>query len=159
MRLRSLRLLLPLLVAGCHRLAIDAPGLGPRPIEAQPVPSPESAASEPDAPATPALAAKLVAILADARATHARFEADRRAGAAAVARGRTAPEGSEAWVAGQQALSGLAAQAGALREQAAAIDALRIDPAYAAAADRAAIDAAAAEIETLSAAERAAIAG
>ena len=141
-----------LALAACSASLPDAPGLGPRPIERRPI-LPPDAASEPQTAATPALASRLAALVADAKAGHARFEKEQGGFTAALARARGAAEGSEAWIAGQEALSALDAARGPARDAANAIDALRVDPAYAGAEDRAAIEAAAAQVAQIAAAE------
>ena len=141
-----------LLLAGCYGGRVDAPSLRPRPEERQPIALPDDAA-EATGTVDPTLAPKLAAILQAAEDGHRRFEAERQASATSLTRARGQAEGSEAWIAAEQARSALAAARGPVSDAAAAIDALRVDPAFAAAADRAAIDTAAARVEALAATE------
>jgi hypothetical protein len=145
-----------LALAGCSASLPDVPGLGPRPIEHRPI-LPPDAASEPDTPASPALTQRLATLVSDAKAGHAAFEKERTGVSGAVGRAKGAAEGSEAWIAGQEALSALDAARAKVRDAANAIDALRVDPAFAGAADRAAIDAAAAQVAALADGEAAAV--
>jgi len=147
-----------LALTGCGASLPDVPTLGPRPAEHQPILPPDPA-SEPASPADPALVRQLATVVAEARAGHAKFEEQRRSTAGALAAGKGASEGSEAWIAGQTALSGLDAAKGPVRDAAGTIDALRIDPAHAGTGDRAAIEAAAAEIAAMADEEARPIAG
>ena len=144
-----------LLLAGCYGRAIDAPSLGPRAVERAAVPLPDEAA-EPAGAATPALATKIADILAAADAGHARYETARTAATAARARPGGTTEGSEAWIVAEQAVSARDATRGPVSDAGLALDALRVDPAYAGPADRAAIDAASVRLDALAAAEVAA---
>jgi hypothetical protein len=152
MRAPLLLLLGSLVLGACSASLPDAPDLGPRPIEHRPI-LPPDAASEPQTAATPALASRLAALVADATAGHSRFEKEQAGLTATLARARGAAEGSEAWIAGQEALSALDAARAPVRDAANAIDALRVDPVYAGAEDRAAIEAAAAQVAQIAAAE------
>ena len=145
-------------LAGCSATLPDVPGLGPRPIEHRPI-LPPDAASEPETAATPALAEQLAKLTGDAKAGHAMFEKEQASVTGAVSRAKGAAEGSDAWIAGQEALSALEAARTKVRDAAAAIDALRVDPAYSGTGDRAAIEAAAAEVAALSSAEAEAVDG
>jgi hypothetical protein len=95
-----------LALAGCSASLPDVPSLRPRPIEHRPI-LPPDAASEPQTPASPALTEKLGKLVADAKAGHAAFEKERSGDATTLARAEGAVEGSEPWIAGQQALSAL----------------------------------------------------
>ena len=152
MRRSVLLLVPPLLLAGCYGRIIDAPSLGPRAVERTPIPLPDEAA-EPAAAATPALAGKIAELLAQADAGHARYEAARDAADAARARPGGTREGSEAWIAAEEAASARDAARGPVSDAAAALDALRSDPGYAGPPDRAAIAAAAARLDALAASE------
>lgn len=156
-----MRSALPLLLgglalAGCSQALPDVPSLGPRPIEHRPI-LPPDATSEPQTPATPALTAQVDKLVADAKAGHAAFEKERSGIAGALERAKGAPEGSEAWIAGQQALSALDAARAPVRDAANAIDALRVDPAYAGTGDRETIEAAAKMIAIFANQEAAAV--
>ena len=145
------------LTAGCHAASVEAPSLAVRPIEARPIPPPD-AASEPRTPVDPAIAARLSIIVDDAEEGHRAFEAMHADCARTVDRGAGAAQGSEAWLAAQQALSALDVAKGRVREAAILLDNLRQEPAGFASGNRAAIDAAAARLDTISDAEAAATA-
>jgi hypothetical protein len=145
-----------LALAACSASLPDVPTLGPRPIEHRPILPPDGA-SEPDMPASPALTRQLAKLVTDAKAGHAAFEKARTGVAGALGPAKGAAEGSEAWIAGQEALSALDAARAGVRDAASAIDALRVDPAFAGAADRAAIDGAAAQVAALADGEAAAV--
>jgi hypothetical protein len=143
--MRGLLLILPvLLVSGCT--AVDAPSLSPRPAEKLPVdpPAPYAEAAE---PVDPALAGRLAPIVAQAEEGHRGFTAARQAAEkAAAAAGKS---GSESWIVAQQALSALDATRGPVQQAESALDAIRVDPAYAGPGNRAAIDAAGTRIQAL----------
>jgi hypothetical protein len=145
-------------LAGCSATLPDVPTLGPRPIEHRPI-LPPDAASEAETAATPALAEQLAKLTGEAKAGHAAFEKEQASVAGTIGRAKGAAEGSEAWIAGQEALSALEAARTRVRDAASAIDALRVDPAYVGSGDRAAIEAAAATVAALSSAEAEAVDG
>ena len=153
----------PLLLVLCGCLAaggcgpVSAPSLAPRAVERRAIELP-AAASEPDVGVDPALAGRIAPLVDAAVAGDAGFALARRRTDAAVARAAHAPPGSEAWTVAQQELSALEGQRGPARDAAAAIEALRQEPAYAAPASRAAIDAAARRIEAIDQAQAAALA-
>jgi hypothetical protein len=150
-------LILPLLASlGACQARIDAPSLAPRPAERQPILDP-APASEPDTPLDPALAGRLSAILAAAEQGQVAFDRARQAADSAVTRARGAAEGSEAWIAAQQAVSALEAARAPVQAQVTAVAELRADPANAAQANRDAIDVAASRIATIDDAQAAAI--
>lgn len=154
MRGVPLLLFLAALAGGCAGRDIDAPSLGPRAVERQPIAAPD-AASEPQVPADAALTGRIAAIETVARQGHAEFERARARAAIAVGRAGGASAGSESWTAAQQELSALDAARAPVSHAAADIDALRQEPASAASGNRAAIEAAAARVEALSQAEAA----
>lgn len=98
-------LLLSTGLAGCAETS-GYPSLAPRPIEREvmragavpPVPVPAAATPLPPS-------ADVAEIVARAQAADAAFRATLEKGRPAIDAGRAAPEGSEAWVAGQQAYS------------------------------------------------------
>lgn len=137
-----------LALTGCSASLSDVPSLAPRPAEHQAILPPDQA-REAESAATPALVQKLNVLLAEARKGHARFAEESRAATAALGAARGTPEGSEAWIAGQAALSALDAAKSPVRDAATAVDTLRVDPANAGSGDRAAIEAAADEIATM----------
>ena len=159
MRIRPI--LLPsaalLVLAGCGA-QVSAPTLAPRAVEKQPIDMPVTSATEPEGPADAALVAKIAPLVASAEAGDKAFSEQRARTAAVVARAAGTAQGSEAWVAAQEAVTALASARGPVRDAAGAVDALRIDPANAAPGNRAAIDTAAARIEAIERAEGAAIA-
>ena len=154
-------ILLPLLgfalLDGCAGGTIDAPSLGLRAVEKQPVELPDQA-SEPQVPVDPALTARIATIESAANAGHAEFETARARAAVAVEKAANAPAGSELWTIAQQQLSEVDAARGPVAHAAAEIDALRIEPANATSGNRTAIEAAGERIGKLSEAEAAAVA-
>ncbi|MDO6416512.1 hypothetical protein Q4F19_19165 [Sphingomonas sp. BIUV-7] len=147
-----------LMLAGCSATLPDVPSLGSRPVEHQAI-LPPDAASEPQTAASPALTSQLTQLLSDAKAGHAAFETERKTVSATISRAKGAAEGSEAWIAGQEALSALEAARTPVRNAAGAIDGLRVDPAFVGTGDREAIEAAAAAVAGLAAAEADAVDG
>ena len=138
--------------AGCTGGAIDAPSLALRPVETQAILPPDEAA-EPGTAADPALLKQVAAILAGAEAADRDYRTMAVREGAAIARGRNAAEGSEAWITAQEASSALEAARGAVRDAAAAIDGMRVDPANAGPGARAAIDAASTRLAAIEASE------
>jgi hypothetical protein len=102
--------LAPLLyvLSGCGP-AIHAPSLLPRAIEKQSTTTPAVAAPVNVAPITPALQAQLNELMAEVKSGDAAFTKADRSSGRLIAAGRRAAEGSEAWVAAQQAQSELEA--------------------------------------------------
>jgi hypothetical protein len=147
-------------LAGCARpSAAPEPSLAPRAAEAidPRAPIPETV---PSGPVDPALAARIEALLGEARAGIARFE-KKEAEASSLA-ARAGPISSESWVVAQQALSQLVERYGVATRVAADIDALAssrlkanrwIRP-----ADREAIAAAQSQMATISEPQAAAVA-
>ncbi len=148
---------LVLLVGACSG-QVTVPSLMPRPVERQSIDMPASSPSEADSVADAALQEAVAGHVARARKADQDFAAQRSRTEAAVARAARVPAGADAWVEAQQAISALENARAPLRDEAAAIDALRDDPANAAPGNRAAIDAAAAQVAALEQAEAAAIA-
>lgn len=141
--------------SGCG--TVSAPSLAPRDVERQAIELPADP-REQEAAADPALAGQIAALVDAAVAGDAAFEQARRKTDAAVARAAHVPPGGEAWTVAQQELSALEGSCAPARDAAAAIEALRQEPANAGPAGRAAIDAAAARIEAIEQAEAAALA-
>lgn len=158
MRARLLPFFGFVLLGGCAGRGIDAPSLGLRAVEKQPVDMPDEA-SEPQVALDPALATRIAAIEADAKAGHAAFETAQARAAAAVGKAANAPVGSEPWTVAQQELSLLEASRTAVGHAAGEIDALRVEPANATPGNRNAIQAAGDRIAALSQAENDAVAG
>jgi hypothetical protein len=144
-------------LAGCGA-QVSAPSLMPRAVEKQPIDMPVTDAIEADTPVDPALRAKIAEQLAAGQAGDRAFAAQRAETEKAVARAAGAAQGSEPWIAAQEAVTALTALRAPVRDAAAAIDALRDDPANAAPGNRAAIDAAAAEMTALETKEADAVA-
>jgi hypothetical protein len=136
---------------------VHAPSLAPRPVEKQPIDLPAES-SEPATPVDAALAARIAPLVAAAHAGDQAFARQRTETEAAIAKAAGAAQGSEAWIAAQQSLSTLDAARAPVREAAAAIEAMRVEPANAASGNRGAIEAAARIIETLDDAEAATVA-
>jgi len=155
----SIPLFLFLMLGACAEPS-GYPSLEPRPIE--------RSAAESDVPAAPAAAP---AAADPARAAHAAALVEQAArGDAAFAKvvaqsckaltgGLRAAEGSEAWIAAQQALSAIDAARAPVQAAAAELDQLLIDGSNAAAAiDTSGLAAAGAQIDALDAAEQARVA-
>jgi hypothetical protein len=145
-------------LAGCGA-QVSAPSLMPRAVEKQPIDMPVATAIEADTPVDQALKAKIAEQVAKAQAGDKAFNTQRAEAEKMVARAAGAGQGSDAWVEAQEALTALESARIAVRDAAAAIDALRDDPANAAPGNRAAIDAAAAEMTRLEEAQTAIVAG
>lgn len=127
------------LLAGCGGGSINAPSLAPRPEERSPIALPLDEPVEPAATLDPALAARIADVLADAEKGHRHFEDEVGAAEGAAARAAGQPQGSDAWVAAQAALSALGTARGPVSAAAAALGELQRDPANATPANRAAI--------------------
>ena len=157
---RALPVLLPILALGaCQTATTQAePSLAPRAAEAIDPRLPVEVAVDPR-PVDPALAARLSALLAEARASAAAFDsAEPAARAKAAAAGE--PE-SESWVAAQAALSELDRARAPFARAIADLDELRSASARsgdrASPADIAALEAAAAELLAVSERQSAAL--
>ena len=145
-------------VAGCARPAVSPPSLAPRAVEAidPRVPIPDGG---PLAPVDAALAARLAALVAEARSGDAAFR-NAAADAERLSAAAGAPQ-SESWIAAQQALSiAVAARAPTTRavgdiDELAATTIARTG--FIAPADQQAIEAAAAEVARLASAQAARI--
>ena len=144
------------ILAGCADTRSGYPSLAPRPVERAAVrvdPAPATAPVE-----TPAIprSADIDQIVAGARAADAAFTAALDAARSQIAAGRAAPEGSEAWVAGQQAYSRAEAERAPVGQALAELDKRR-QAAIAAgqAEDDAAIAEATLQVQALDEAERA----
>jgi hypothetical protein len=146
-----------LALAGCAS-EIPAPSLGPRAVEKQPIDMPVTNGAEAENPADPALASKLVSLLAAAEAGDRDFAQQRTRAEGTVGRATGARTGDETWIAAQQALTSLDAARAPVRDAAAAIDALREDPGNVVPGNRTAIDAAAARVKEIDDAQSAAFA-
>ena len=146
-----------LALAGCGA-QVSAPTLAPRAVEKQPIEMPVTTATEAESPVDAALVAKIAALVASAEAGDKTFSELRLRTADVVSRASGTAQGGEAWVAAQEAVTALESARGPVHDAAGAVDALRVDPANAAAGNRNAIDAAAARIEAIERAEAAAIA-
>lgn len=141
---------LAVLAAACATPQGSEPSLAPRAAEAVDPRLPVAEAIDP-APADPALAGRLAALLAEARTAAAVFDSA-APGARALAQS-AGPAQSESWVAAQAALSQLERARGPLARAAAEVDALaaerlRVGRSYTA-ADLAALEQAAAELRAI----------
>jgi hypothetical protein len=101
------------------------PSLAPRAVEQEA--TDETVATAPALPTDPALDAEVTALVAQVAKGDADFTAAADQACAAIARGHAAAEGSEPWVAAQQALSGLEAARAPVLSAAAALDRLTIE--------------------------------
>jgi hypothetical protein len=137
---------------------VKAPSLLPRAVEKQPIDMPLSEPNEAQTPVDPALQAAIDRQLAAAEAGDRDFAARRSAAEAAVGKAAGKPQGSEEWVQAQEAVTALETARTAVRDAAAAIDALRDDPANGTSGNRTAIDAAAKRVAKIEQAESAAVA-
>jgi hypothetical protein len=155
--LRPFLLLVPAfgLLSGCQAVA-DAPSLAPRPAERQPILDP-APASEPDSTLDPALRQRLAAILSASEEANVTFERARSDAETAVGKAEGRPEGDDAWVTAQQALSGLEAARAPMQAQVTALAELRGNPDYAARANRDAIDVAESRVSLLDDAQSASL--
>lgn len=147
----------PIALAGCAAQT-GAPSLMPRAVEKQPIEMPVSEATEQQSPADPALQAALARQIAAAEAGDKTFADQRALADTAIARAGKASPGSEGWIQAQEAITALETARIAVRDAAAAIDALRTDPANASTGNRAAIDAAAARVDAIEQAQTATVA-
>jgi hypothetical protein len=146
-----------LVLVGCGA-RVPAPSLMPRAVEKQPIDMPLNEAAERETPADAALQAQIATQLAAAEAGDRKFAEQRAVADAAIARAAGAKPGEENWVQAQEAITALEIARTAVRDAAAAIDALRLDPANASTGNRAAIDAAAARVDGIQRAEASAVA-
>lgn len=137
---------------------LQAPSLLPRAVEKQPIDMPVSEASEAQTPVTPALQAAVAKQVAAAEAGDREFTSRRAAAEQAVARAAGKAQGSEDWVQAQEAITALESARTQVRDAAAAIDALRDDPANGTSGNRAAIDAAAKRVADIEQSETDAVA-
>jgi len=130
----------------------------PRAVEKQPIELPVAEATEQQSTADPALQAALARQIAAAQAGDKAFADQRAVADAAIARAAGAAPGSEGWIQAQETITALETARTAVRDAAAAIDALQGDPANASTGNRAAIDAAAARVEAIEQAQNATVA-
>lgn len=115
-----------LLLSGCAGLS-GIPSLAPRPIEKlgeAPAPSPAPVTT---VPADLALLQRIAALTSEAQNGDEIFRNEDRNGASAIAAGRRAPEGSEAWIAGETARSALEAARQQSSDALAALDQLLVE--------------------------------
>jgi len=146
-----------LALSACGTLS-GAPSLMPRAVEKQPIDMPVEQASEPEGPADPAILAALAKQIDAAQAGDKAFAERSKAAESAVAKAAGKTQGSEEWVQAQEAITALESARAAVRDAAAAIDALRDDPASAAPGNRTAIDTAAKQVSAIENAQSAAVA-
>lgn len=152
------RLLLPLMLlpAACAPTTANEPSLAPRAAERIDPRLPVEGPALPAA-ADPALAGQLAGLVADARQGDAAFQAELPGTRAAVS--AAGPNGSESWIAAQQALSALESLSAPAAKAAGDIDELASERAASLGpTDLAALQAAASEIHAIAEREAAAIA-
>lgn len=137
---------------------VQAPSLLPRAVEKQPIDMPLGEAREAQTPADPALEVAIARHVEAARAADRDFAERRNAAEEAVSKAAGKAPGSEDWVQAQETVTGLETARTAVRDAAAAIDALREDPANASSGNRAAIDAAAKQVADIERSESEAVA-
>jgi hypothetical protein len=152
-----------LLSASCLGLSacapeLQAPSLLPRAVEKQPIDMPLSEPSEAQTPVDPLLQAAVAKQIEAAEAGDRDFASRRAAAEQAVARAAGKAQGSEEWVQAQEAITALESARTQVHDAAAAIDALRDDPANGTSGNRAAIDAAAKRVADIEQAEAEAVA-
>lgn len=92
-------------LVGCADTRTAYPSLAPRPIEREVMQAEAVPPAPPATPAPPSPSADVTQVVAGARAADAAFHATLGKARPVIAAGRSAPEGSEAWVAAQQAYS------------------------------------------------------
>ena len=151
------RLLLPLMLlpAACASTTANEPSLAPRAAERIDPRLPVEGPSLPAA-ADPALAGQLAGLVADARQGDAEFRAALPGARTTI--GAAGPNGSESWIAAQQALSALESLRAPAAKAAGDIDALASERAASLGqTDLAALEAAAAEVHAIAEQEAAAI--
>ena len=137
---------------------VKAPSLMPRAVEKQPIDMPVAEASETQTPLDPRLQAAIARQIEAAQAGDRDFTVRRGAAETAVAKAAGKPQGSEEWVQAQEAVTALETARGAVHDAAAAIEALRDDPANRTSGNREAIDAATKQVSAIEASEAAAVA-
>ena len=137
---------------------LQAPSLLPRAVEKQPIDMPVAEASEAQTPADPALQAAIAKQIEAAEAGDRDFTRSRADAEQAVAKASGKPQGSEDWVQAQEAVTALESARTQVRDAAAAIDALRDDPANGTSGNRAAIAAAAKRVADIEQSETDAVA-
>jgi hypothetical protein len=144
-------------LAGCAATG-DFPSLAPRPIEKTANEEPV-AATAPIAGADAALLTRVTAIVESGESGHRAFLTEIAAARPAIERGSGTAEGSEAWVAAQQAYTAADAARGALTAALTDLDALRREQAdNANPGNQAALDQAAQRLGALDAEDNAALA-
>jgi hypothetical protein len=137
---------------------VKAPSLMPRAVEKQPIDMPVAEASETQTPLDPRLQAAIARQIEAAQAGERDFTARRTTAETAVTKAAGKPQGSEEWVQAQEAVTALETARGAVHDAAAAIEALRDDPANRTSGNREAIDAATKQVSAIEASEAAAVA-
>ena len=120
----SLRISMPviatLLLAGCASDMSGYPSLAPRNVEKSAEPAP----AEPAPPMPPVGSNDVGAIVAGAKTADAAFNEEVTKARPTIEKGRSAPQGGEAWVAAQQAYSGVESARGGVGSALADLDRL-----------------------------------
>jgi hypothetical protein len=117
-------LVLALTVAGCAQTGAGYPSLAPRPIENLSLTEPERPAPPPST-ADPASVSRYAPLIERARIDDAAFRRVMEEERAALAHGRGAAAGSEAWTAAQVSLSRIETARGPVAKTLAELDAAR----------------------------------
>lgn len=151
-------LLILSLLAGCTDSRIGYPSLAPRPVERAVLRAEPASAATVGEPAALPASADIAQIVASAQAADVAFKAALDKARPAIEAGRSAAPGSEAWVDGQQALSGTDAERAPVGNALAELDRRRQAAVAAGKADEeAAIAEATLQVQALDEAERALI--
>jgi hypothetical protein len=146
-----------LALSGCGP-EVQAPSLLPRATEKQPIDMPVAEASEAQTPVDPALQAAIDKQLEAAKAGDTEFAARRASAEQAVNKAAGKPQGSEDWVQAQEAVTALESARASVHDAAAAIEALRDDPANGTSGNREAIDTASKQVAAIEDAQAAMVA-
>lgn len=123
----ALILPLTLVLAGCIGTSAGYPSLAPRPIESMSLAEPARPAASP-AVADPAAVTRYAPIIKQARVDDVAFADTLNRERPILDRGRTAPEGSDAWTAAQTSLSRLVAARAPVARALSELDAARSAP-------------------------------
>ena len=148
------------ILAGCADTRSGYPSLAPRPIERAMMQAEAAPAMPPAAPPPLAPSADIAEILASATAADSAFKAALETARPRIEAGRSAAEGSEAWVVAQQAYSDVEAARAPIGNALAELDRRRqVAVAAGKGGEEAAIAEAALQVQALDEAERALLAG
>ncbi|TZG24145.1 hypothetical protein [Sphingomonas montanisoli] len=144
-----------LMLAGCASDMSAYPSLAPRKVEKSAEPAP----AEPAPPMPPAGSTDVSAIVTAAKAADAAFNAEVAKARPTIEKGRNAAQGGDAWVAAQQAYSGVESARGGVGSALADLDRLHQEAvATGDPARLAGVEAAIAEVQAIDGAEQATLA-